>query len=148
MKELAPIGYRRAVFAFMVVILLTLAIVDFQILSDQRRTAMESATAHADAEMELVATFITEPILRYEFSEIEQFVLQWGEKNSDIFEFKVISPTGHILATYRRPSPAAYPGEHIRKVVFQGRHLLEIRMIKDLAEVEGVGTRVSGFLPG
>jgi PAS domain S-box-containing protein len=136
MKTHAPIGYKRPIFAFMGVILITLAVVDFQVLSDQRRAAMESEAAHAEAELDLVATFITEPILRYEFSEIEQFVMQWGEKNSDIFAFRVISPTGHILTEYRRDSPAIYPSELSRKVVFEGQHLLDLLMTKDLAEVE------------
>jgi PAS domain S-box-containing protein len=137
MKKHVPVGYKRATVSFMVVILISLAVVDFQILSDQHRTAMEAEAAHAEAELGLVATFITEPILRYEFSEIEQFVLQWGKNNSDIFEFSAVSPTGHILAKYRRPSPATHPDEHTRKVVFQGQHLLDLAITKDLAEVEG-----------
>jgi len=135
-KKPVPLGYKRATVAFMGVILISLAVVDFQILSDQRRTAMTIEAAHAEAELELTATFITEPLLRYEFSDIEQFVLQWGDKNSDIFEFRAVSPTGHTLAKYRRPSPPTHPSEYTRKVAFQEQHLLDLIMVKDLAEME------------
>ena len=136
MKERPSLRYTRVTIAFMVICLLSLGVIDFIIVSDQRRIYLENADARARTEMELVATFVTEPMLRFQFAYVEQFIQQWGEKNADVVLFRAVTPTGNLLTEYRRETGTEHPLEVKEKVVFAGRHILDLEMISDLEVVE------------
>jgi signal transduction histidine kinase len=120
----------------MVIFLVSLVVIDYSMVSNQRQAYLENAATHAKTELELVATFVTEPMLRYQFAYVEQFVLQWGEENKDVVLFRAFTPTGNLLTEYRRDRWTEHALEVRQKVVFSGQHILDLEMVKDLETLE------------
>jgi two-component system, cell cycle sensor histidine kinase and response regulator CckA len=125
--------YRWALLAFMILLFLFLGAMDVFVVTSQRRAQFDHVKSYIRSEMALAGTFMSEAMLREEFSIVEQFVLRWGERDKEIIEFKAITPTGINLAHFARERQTNSPIQVTYKVEFEGQHLLNLVMIKDLS---------------
>jgi hypothetical protein len=92
--------YRRALLAFMVLLFLFLGAMDIFVVASQRKVQFDHVRSYIRSEMALAGTFISEAMLREEFSIVEQFVLRWGERDKEIVAFKAITPNICPIASY------------------------------------------------
>jgi signal transduction histidine kinase/ActR/RegA family two-component response regulator len=127
--------YTKAIVAFMVVLAVFLVCLDAVIVSHERRTHYAEFNEQAQNEFTLIETFVTEPLLQENFTLVEQFMMQWGEKNSDIVELRAFSSHGLLLAEFKRPTPENDTVLFRHSVHFQGKHLLDLEITKDLSPI-------------
>jgi|GEM_PF-4059011 len=120
----------------MAVLFLFLVTVDVLIVSREREAKLDNVREHAERELSLVGTFVTEPMLMHEFAVVEQFILQWGEKDTDVISFKASTPEGTALADFRRPTDTRHSLTLRKQVTFVGKHLLDLEVVRDLSGVE------------
>jgi PAS domain S-box-containing protein len=128
--------YRRALLAFMVLFFLFLGAMDIFVVTSQRKAQLDHVKSYIRSEMALAGTFMSEAMLREEFSIVEQFVLRWGERDKEVIKFKAITPTGIEMAHFARKRQTDSPIQVEHKVEFEGQHLLNLVMVKDLAGFE------------
>lgn len=120
----------------MVLLFLFLGAMDIFVVASQRKVQFDHVRSYIRSEMALAGTFISEAMLREEFSIVEQFVLRWGERDKEIVAFKAITPAGITLAHFTRKLQTDTPIQVDHKVEFEGQHLLNLVMVKDLSGFE------------
>ena len=128
--------HARPLIAFFAVLLIFLVTLDIFIVSRQRQEMRKTITARMEKELALAGTFIVEPMLRHDFSRVEHFVRQWGEKHNDIVKFTATAPSGFVIGTYQRESGARHPIFLNLPVNFANTHLLDLQMTRDMAAEE------------
>ncbi len=130
---LRPSRHTRAALAFMATLLIFLVILDGLIVLWEQKTLYDKSQEQAQNELELIGTFVTEPLLRQEFTMVEQFMMQWGELKKDVITIKAFTPDGSLLAEFNRPPIKAVNTLTSRhSVKFVGQHLLDLETVKDL----------------
>ena len=97
-----------------------------------KKCSLKHSYNETQNELELIGTFVTEPLLRHEFTIVEQFMIHWGELKKDVISLKAITPKGLLLAEYNRPSKSSKSFSKSFSVKFSGQHLLDVEIIKDL----------------
>jgi signal transduction histidine kinase len=112
-----------------------LVCLDAVIVSRERRILYAEFNQQAENEFTLIETFVIEPLLKERFTIVEQFIMQWGEKKTGIINLRAFSPTGLLLAEYKRPTPENDTVTFHHSVHFKGKHLLDLEITKDLATV-------------
>ena len=127
--------HTRAALAFMAILFISLVILDSLIYSWERKVLFEDSHNQAQNELELIGTFVTEPILSHDFTIVEQFMIQWGELKKDVISLKAFSPDGSLLAEYHRPIAISKGFTKNHSVIFFGQHLLDLEITKDLSSV-------------
>lgn len=130
--------YNRAIIALVAVMLATLAVIDSTVIRQQRRSLTLDVRERAGMELDQAAASVTEPLLKYQFADIEQFIHQWGEANHEVVRFEAITPTGHLLTGFARPVVSPHRFTLKKRVVFEGRHLLTLVLEKDFSHAEGI----------
>lgn len=120
----------------MVLFFLFLGAMDVFVVTSQRKAQFDHVRSYIRSEMALAGTFLSEAMLREEFSIVEQFVLRWGERDDEIIEFKAITPTGVNLVHFARERQTNSSIQVDHKVEFEGQHLLNLVMVKDLTGFE------------
>ncbi len=130
-----PVKYTRAIFAFMIALGLFLVCLDAVIVSRERRILYAEFNQQAANEFTLIETFVIEPLLKERFTIVEQFMMQWGEKKIDIIELQAFSPQGLLLAEFKRPTPGNDTVVFHHSVHFNDRHLIDLKITKNLAPV-------------
>ena len=78
----------------MLLLFVFLGAMDTFVVTSQKKAQFEHVRSYIRSEMALAGTFISEAMLREEYSIVEQFVMRWGERDTDIVEFKAITPAG------------------------------------------------------
>ena len=130
------IKYSQALGAFFAILLIFLVTIDVFIVKRQRQEMQRVLGAHMERELDLVGTFMVEPLLRHDFSRIEQFVRMWGEKHDDIVSFTATAPTGFKFGRYEREIEDSCPVSVSLPIKHDGKHLLDLEMVKDMAAEE------------
>ena len=123
--------YLRTLLAFILVLALFLIGLDtFFFLREQRNSALEQdeKTRH---ELELVGAFVIEPMLKQEFSKVEQFLLQWGRNNPEVKAIHAFFPKGESLAEFENFLPSNDLLIASTPIYFEGQHLLTLEIVKD-----------------
>ena len=128
-----PFKHTRAAFAFMAVLFLLLVILDSLIFFWERDVLFEESHNQTQNELELIGTFVTEPLLRQEFTIVEQFMNHWGELKEDVISLKAFSPDGSLFAEYKRPFKISESFTKNHTVEFFGQHLMDLEITKDLS---------------
>jgi len=128
-----PFKHTRAAFAFMAVLFLLLVILDSLIFFWERDVLFEESYNQTQNELELIGTFVTEPLLRQEFTIVEQFMNHWGELKEDVISLKAFSPDGSLFAEYKRPFKISESFTKNHTVEFFGQHLMDLEITKDLS---------------
>jgi putative nucleotidyltransferase with HDIG domain len=130
--------YNRVIIALVAVMLASLALIDSAIMRQQRQSILREATERAVMELEQAATFMTEPLLKYQFANIEEFIQQWSENNHEVLDFRAVTPAGHLLTHFQRPAATNHRLTLEKRIDFGGRHLLTLQLEKDLSAAEGI----------
>jgi len=120
----------------MILLFLFLGAMDIFVVTSQRKAQFDHVRSYISSEMALAGTILSEAMLREEFSIVERFVLRWGEKDKEIIEFKAITPAGIVLAHFTRKGQTHSPIQIDQKIEFEGQHLLNLVMVKDLTYFE------------
>lgn len=130
------IHYRKVIAAFVFISLCSMLIIAMAISSSQRRKQLENEEARANSEIALVAAMVTEPMLRYQFDYIEQFVKLWGAGNDRIISLQALSPEGIILVSFERNKSTKHVFPVEKTILFDGHHLLTLQMFIDMTGIE------------
>ena len=128
--------YNRVIIALVSVMLITLAVIDSTIIRQQRNSIMREVHERAAMELEQASASMTEPLLKYQFADIEQFIQQWANGNPEVVQFEAITPSGYTLTKFQRPVTSPHRFTLEKEVVFEGRHLLTLVFEKDFSNAE------------
>ncbi|RJQ43641.1 MAG: PAS domain S-box protein [Nitrospiraceae bacterium] len=130
--------YKHTLFAFMAVLLLFLIITDVVIVSNQRRQIYNYLIKHRQFELDTVGTFIQDALLKHHYSEVEAFLIRWGNEHDDIVEIHAVTPDGFVLASYRsnKPFSSTFPLEKL--IAYSGKNLLTLKVLSDFTSEERI----------
>lgn len=128
--------YPKAVIAFITAFAVFLVGMDVLLVSQERKKLYSEFENQAQNELVLIGTFVTEPILRHQYSVVEQFILQWGGKKPEILELEAFSPKKYSLAKFKRLSPQNHSKSFRHSVKFMDRNLLELVVVKSSSAIE------------
>ncbi|MEN8135315.1 MAG: ATP-binding protein [Thermodesulfobacteriota bacterium] len=128
--------YIRAVSALMLLLLVFLAGIDYFIINIERQYRLTEVRTGLESELDEAAAFMVEPLLKFKFADIEQFIHLWSSNHQDIIRFKAITPQGLIFTDFQRETDSVSRLVLEKKVVFEGRHLMTLLMEKDYSETE------------
>ena len=121
MTELTPFKYNRTLLAFMGILLIFLVSVDVLIVSKQRRLLMDEVRSHMEGELNLMGTFVREPLLKQEYSKIEQFLTQWAEEHDEVIAVKATMPNDFVLLEYEAKASSLNKYSLEQKVQYAGK---------------------------
>jgi len=130
--------YNRVIVALVAVMLFTLALIDWAIISQQRHSLTQEMRERTAMELDQAAVSMTEPLLKYQFADIEQFMQQWAAGNHEVLVFEGITPSGHVLTRFARDSKSRNRFGLNKEIVFEGRHLLNLFLEKDFSKAEEI----------
>lgn len=130
--------YKRTFLLYLLLLLVFMGIADALIISSQRIQLYEGARNDLQNQMHLIDISVREPLLRQNYSEVEQFLLAWAREHSDIVEVEAVMPSGFVLVGHVREKPAAKTYSIERKVNYFSRDLITIRVLKDFAPVDKI----------
>jgi hypothetical protein len=116
--------YLRVVAALMVLLLVFLAGIDYFIINKERQNRLAGIRTDLEAELAETAAFMVEPLLKFKFGEIEQFMQLWSTNHEDVISFKAITPQGSVLTEFRRESASDFRLVATKEVVFEGLRLM------------------------
>jgi len=142
----AVFPYNRAIAALVAVMLVSLVVIDLAILSQQRQSLMREVKERALTELEQAATFMVEPLHKYQFADIEQFIQQWSQSNREVVAFQAITPSGQTLTSFQRPPASPYRFSLEKKIILEGEHLLTLILEKDFHQAEEILTQLRNRL--
>ena len=128
--------YKRTILALVAVLLFFLSIVDISLVFHLRKAVMKEIFLDAQREISLMETFAREALILRNYANIEQFLTQWGKEHTDIIELKAIAPNHFVLAHYKRSGPPGKTFNIQHQVQLEGKNLITLIMVKDLAQVE------------
>ncbi|ADH87099.1 HD domain-containing phosphohydrolase [Desulfurivibrio alkaliphilus] len=131
-------SYNRAIIALIGVLLISLILINYVVLKQQRQNLMQEVREQAAVELAQAATFMTEPMLRMRLADIEQFIQQWGANNQEIVRFEAITPLGHSLTAFQRPTISEHLFVLEKRVEFADTHLLTLKLEKDYQQTETI----------
>jgi PAS domain S-box-containing protein len=140
--ELTSFKYNRTLLAFMGILLVFLVSVDVLIVSKQRGLLLDEVRSHMEGELNLLGTFVREPLLKQDYSKIEQFLTQWAEEHDEIIAVKATLPNDFVLLEYetKRSSLNTYSLE--QKVQYAGKELIVLKVTRDFSMVERILSRL------
>jgi PAS domain S-box-containing protein len=140
--ELSPFKYNRTLLAFMGILLIFLVSVDVLIVSKQRRLLMEEVRSHMEGELNLMGTFVREPLLKQDYSKIEQFLTQWAEEHDEVIAVKATMPNDFVLLEYETKASSSNTYSLEQKVQYAGRELITLKVTRDFSKVERILSRL------
>ncbi len=130
-----------------VILFLCMAASNTYIIKRQESQLLAEVSAHTRFELEEAASFLVEPLLKYQFSTVDQFVRTWSESHKDVVSFAATSPTGHLLSSFSRESKS--PANQItvsKEISHLGQSLLTLTITKDFTEAENQLLEARNFL--
>ncbi len=138
MTETARFKYQRAFLAFIAILLVFLIVTDMVIVSNQRKQLMSDAENHMRSEVDLVETFIREPLLKHDYAKVEQFLTHWAEEHNEVIEVRAVMPNNFVLAEYNRKTPSRYVYVLQKQVRYGDKDLISLKVVKDFSSVETI----------
>ena len=132
----AIFSYNKVILALAAIMLFSMALIDSTIIVQQRKSLISTLEQRAEEDLELASTFMIESLLRNRFTDIDLFIQQWSRANSEVVRFTAITPLGHTLTDFQRPEGGGHSFIREKKIEFNQRHLLTLRLEKDYSRVE------------
>jgi two-component sensor histidine kinase len=129
--------YTKVLTVFIAFLFVFLVVVDMAVIRTDRRARIESVHEYVQEELELIGTYITESILRYDLSAVEQFIHQWGEKDPHVVSLTAITPQGRTLALYESGENPVRTVRIDHTMTYNGRHILDLVLVESLDEIYG-----------
>ncbi len=128
--------YIRAVAALMLLLLVFLAGIDWFIINMDRQNRLAETKTILKAELDESATLLIEPLLKFKFADVEQFIYLWSQNHKDVISFKAITPQGLLFTDFQRESDSVFRLVEEKEIVFEGRHLMTLILEKDYSATE------------
>lgn len=130
------ISYKLVIAAMLAVLMLIMGLTNYLLLNQQRRSYLAELENQLHYQLQAAATFMTEPLLKYQLADVEQFMDQWVANHADVLLFEAYSPGGQLISRFARDSDSPYLLEDTHEVRYQERHLLTLTMHRDYAQAE------------
>lgn len=130
--------YKRTFVSFLIILLIFLIIVDFMIVSNQRRQLLNEVKKQWQSELDMIGLFITESLLKHEYATVENFLYQWVKENDDIVEIKATAPNKFVLMQYRSTAPALHIFSHEKQIEYGGKDLLVLNVVRNFTSEERI----------
>ena len=130
--------HRQAFIAFLLVLVLFLVTVDMLIISNQRTISINEEKKHMNVVINLAGILLRESLLKHDYDEIEQFLIQWGKEKDDILEIKAIMPNGFLLVHYRSVHPQVNIYSIQKQVEYFDRNLITLEVVMDHTHTERI----------
>ncbi len=124
--------------SFMAILLFFLVFANVLIVSNQRRQHMESMVKNLEIQGDLIGTFIREPLLKHDYANVEQFVLQWAEEHDEVLEMTVSMPNGFMLVEYKSKRASSHTLDIQREIHFGENLLSTLTMTLDSTNEEKI----------
>jgi PAS domain S-box-containing protein len=140
--KLGRLSHKRAAIGLASVLLIFLTATNLILNNYERRDQIRQFKEHTVFELEEAAAFMVEPLLKYEFSEIHQFIQRWPENHPDVISLDAITPSGNLLSNFSRQSSSPFRFTFVKEIDFAGRHLLTLSTVKDYSEIELAISRI------
>ncbi|ADH86057.1 sensor histidine kinase [Desulfurivibrio alkaliphilus] len=129
-------SYRRVIAGMLAVLLLVLGLTNYLLLHQQRQAQLAEVETQLNYQLQAAATFMTEPLLKYQFADVEQFMQQWSAHHEDVLLFEAHTPTGHLLSRFSRQSESPFVITRRHPVTYQDQTLLTLTLSKDYRQAE------------
>ncbi|MCK4839904.1 MAG: PAS domain S-box protein, partial [Desulfobulbaceae bacterium] len=137
--------YIRAVGAMMLSLLFFLAGIDWFLINMERQNRLAETKTILKYELDESATLLVEPLLKFKFADIEQFIHLWSKNHKDVISFKAITPQGLLFTDFQRETDSIFRLVEEKKIVFEGRHLMTLILEKDYSETEAMLAQLRNF---
>lgn len=140
--------YKRALISFMTILLFFLIVADVLIVSNQRRLITNEMQKHWQSELDLTGIFITEALLKHEYANVENFLIQWAEKSPDIMEINGTTPNRFAVVQYKSIKQSLHTLRQKRQIHYGGKNLLTLNVMRDFTPQEEILNRLKMQLIG
>jgi len=139
-------GYKRAVIGMAALLLVFLTLSNVLLLQFQRKEYLKNFKDHTIYELDEAAAFMVEPLLKYQFAAVHQFIQQWADSHEDVIRLEATTPKGHTLSSFHRESASAFQISIEKKVTYANQPLLTLSMTKDYTNVENILSKTRNIL--
>ncbi len=139
-------GYRKAIVGMAALLLIFLALTNVLLLKFQRTEYLKNFEANSVYELEEAAAFMVEPLLKYQFADVHQFIQTWASTHQNVIKLEATTPKGHSLSSFQREPANPFQISIEKKVSHQNQHLLTLSMSKDYSEVEKILSKTRNIL--
>jgi len=139
-------GCKRAIIGMAALLLIFLTLSNVILLQFQRKEYIKNFRDYTLYELDEAATFMVEPLLRYQFDDVNQFIQKWADSHQDVIKFEATTPKGHTLSSFQRESTSPFQISIEKKVSYANQHLLTLSMTKDYSKVESILSKTRNIL--
>ncbi|MBF0370108.1 MAG: PAS domain S-box protein [Magnetococcales bacterium] len=134
--------------AFLLVLIIFLAINSTLIVADHRIEVGKTFHQHIQREMQLLGLMIRDAVVRRDLVVIEEAVVGWAEERSDIIEAKVTFPNGFVISHYSRPAFDSELFVHQATVALEDNPLFRLDVKHDMSRINQATAKMGWKLGG
>jgi PAS domain S-box-containing protein len=133
MKKTSGIRQFRALYSFVLVLVIFLAIAAVIPLVQLRGEILEIATEDAARDLDMLGSLIREAMIRHDYSTIRETVTYWGDENARVLGIKAVSPNGFVFSEFSREASGPYPNPVMvtRQIRHDGRVLATLQLTEN-----------------
>ncbi|MGV1099334.1 PAS domain-containing sensor histidine kinase [Thiovibrio sp. JS02] len=128
--------YNKAVISLMAVLLLFLILTDILIARHQRDFLLAEAENQIRRDLQLISLSLRDPLLANDHLRISRFLSQWGDEHPEVVRLAAVLPSGGELLSLQRPVASGETFRVERKVSFQDKELLTLKLTASSLAVE------------
>jgi hypothetical protein len=123
--------YKLAIFLFISVLLVFLIGTDIFLVKKLRSQLLYETYNEAQSEIELVEILVREPLLKNNYDEVEQFLLQWKEEHDNVIAIEAVMPNGFKLIESTGTEDLENSIEVKKHIQYMDKDLISIRVVKN-----------------
>ncbi|TAN44785.1 MAG: hypothetical protein EPN22_05395 [Nitrospirae bacterium] len=113
----------------------------------QRDLLRKNLSADAVNDLDIMAAFSLEALLKSDYTSVRNSVEQWGKKRKEFHELRVAAPNGFIIAEYINPEATLGETYSMTKdITFNETKLATIYLLGDYCEAEIIAVRLRNRL--
>jgi signal transduction histidine kinase/ActR/RegA family two-component response regulator len=125
---------RRALQAFTAVLAGLVIAVAIALAVAQRERLEGDEIEYLRTEMLLLGQLATDALLRSDYDAVDGLTRRWFASHDDLYSIQAVMPNGFVISDQRRDTPPRAPMAVSHAVEFDGRPLLSLNTVGDLAE--------------
>ncbi len=133
MKKTSGIRQFRALYSFVLVLVVFLAIAAVIPLVQLRGEILEIAAEDAARYLDMLGSLIREAMIRHDYSTIRETVTYWGDENARVLDIKAVAPNGFVFSEFSREASRPYPNPVMvtRQIRHDGRVLATLQLTEN-----------------
>lgn len=138
MKETPGVRQFRALYAFVFVLVIFLAIAAFIPLMQFRGEVKTIATDDAERDLVMLGSHLHESMIRHDYTAIRESITRWGSGNDRVLSIRAVAPNGFVFSEYHREetSRLAHPLSISKEIRQNGRLLATLHLTEDFTAFE------------